>query len=81
MDKFSTLLPALIETASLSKINQKLAAVIIKGGKMLNIPVCNIERATCHGFICGNMHAECNAIRKFYGSSLTYTPKLKWCLL
>jgi hypothetical protein len=81
MEKFSTLLPILIETACLSTIRQKLAAVIIKGGKMLNVPVCNIERATCRGFICGNMHAECNAIAKFYGSSLSYSPHLKWCLI
>jgi hypothetical protein len=84
MQKFNSLISTLIQVASTSKIIDKLAAVVIKGSKMLSRPVPNIDRYTCRGYVCGNMHAECNALLAYYGSSMTYshrTTGAKWYLL
>jgi hypothetical protein len=80
-NKFNSLFPKLIEVASTSTINSKLAAVIVKGNKMLSRPCPNTERNTCRGLVCGSLHAEAHAILNYYGRELSHSPKLGWCFL
>jgi hypothetical protein len=80
-NKFNSLFPKLINTAQTSTINSKLAAVIVKGQKMVSRPCPNTERNICRGNVCGSLHAEAHAILDYYGRNLSYTPKLGWCLL
>ena len=80
-NKFRQVLSTLITVASTSTIGHKLGAVIIKGNKMISKPVPNVDRHIVRGHVCGNVHAECNALLNYYGSRVTYSPKIKWCFL
>jgi deoxycytidylate deaminase len=79
-NKFRHIISTLIEVASMSTIGHKLSSVIIKGNKMISKPVSNIDRNFVRGYMCGNLHAECNALLNYYGSRLSYSPKIKWCV-
>ncbi len=81
MQKFQHIISSLSTVALTSKMTDKLSAVIIIGKKIASVPVTNIDRGLCRGHICGNLHAECNALRCFYGSNLYYHPTKKWSLL
>ena len=80
-NKFRQIISTLIDVASTSTIGHKLSSVIIKGNKMISKPVPNVDRNIVRGHICGNLHAECNALLNYYGSRVSYSPKIKWCLL
>jgi hypothetical protein len=77
-NKFTPIISQLINTANHSTLNSKLAAVIIKGTKILSKPCTNIERNTCRGNICGSLHAEAHAILLYFGRDLSYDPKTGW---
>ena len=66
--------------ASMSHIEHKLSAVILKGGRMISKPFCNTERNTFRGNSCGSLHAEANAIVNYFGNSLNFS-KNGWCFL
>jgi len=76
---FSNIIPRLITTAKTSTINHQLAAVVIKGSKMISQPCANIERNKCKGQQCGSLHAEAHAILTHFGRDLSFSEKLGWC--
>ena len=63
----SNILKTLCCCATNSKIEKQLAAVIIKNGKMVSKPCCNIQRSTCRRNTFGSLHAEANALLNYYG--------------
>jgi deoxycytidylate deaminase len=67
--------------AKKSLINQQLAAVILKGPKIVSKLLCNTYRNTCRGYKCGSLHAEANAIINYYNKSLSFDKNKGWCLL
>jgi len=67
--------------ATKSKIEQKLAAVIVKGARMISLPCCNSQRNTYKGMYMGSLHAEAHAMITYYGKNLTFDSKRGWCLL
>ena len=77
----NTLLNKLYTEASKSAIDHQLAAVIVKGGKMVTKPCCNSQRNTCRGNYIGSLHAEARAILTYYGKSLSFDRKYGWRFL
>lgn len=77
----NTLLNKLYTEASKSLIDQQLAAVIVKCGKMVTKPCCNSPRNTCRGDCVGSLHAEAHAILSYYGKSLSFDRKHGWRFL
>jgi hypothetical protein len=75
------ILDILCNEAKNSVIQQQLAAVIIKGKKMVSKPCCNSQRNTCRGVAMGSLHAEARAIVNYFGRSLTFDKGKGWCLL
>jgi hypothetical protein len=67
--------------ATKSKLEQKLAAVILKGTKMISNPCCNTQRNTYRGMCRGSLHAEAHAMITYYGKNLSFDNKHGWCLL
>lgn len=67
--------------ATNSNIEQKLAAVIVKGTKMISIPCCNSQRNTYKGMCRGSLHAEAHAMITYYGKNLSFDSKRGWCLI
>jgi hypothetical protein len=80
-DNKNSLLNRLYIEASKSKINQQLAAAIIKSGKLVSRLCCNSPRNTYHGYCCGSLHAEAHVIISYYGKSLSFDRKHGWCFL
>jgi deoxycytidylate deaminase len=78
MSQFLNIIPTLIEVASTSTIKNQLAAVLIKGRKMISRPSSNTSRNSCRGQTCGSLHAEAHAILDVYGQELSYTPSKGW---
>ncbi len=77
MNKYTSIISNLIDAAHKSTINYKLAAAIIKGGKLITKPCINTDRSHyrgCHNF---SLHAEANAILNLYGKDLTYIQNSK----
>lgn len=64
-----------------SNIDQKLAAVILKGAKMISNPCCNSHRNTYRGMCRGSLHAEAHAMIAYYGKKLSFDSKRGWCLI
>lgn len=78
MPKFQSIIQSLTNKAITSQIHIKLAAVLIKGKRMVSQPYCNTLRNKCKGFTCGSLHAETNAILHYYGNKLSYHKKDGW---
>ncbi len=57
------------------KVNQQLAAGILKNSKLITKPCCNIPRNKCRGAFIGSLHAEANAIINYFGKFLSYDGK------
>ena len=77
-----SLLPKMIKIAQNSKQIDKLSSVLLSGSTMIMEPVNNIDRGLCKNNLCGNLHAECNAISTYFGKKVTFNrAKQKWCLL
>jgi tRNA(Arg) A34 adenosine deaminase TadA len=62
----------LCQEATKSIIDHQLAAVIVKGHKVLTKPCCNTCKTVYKGACFGSLHAETNAIMQYYGKYLTY---------
>lgn len=71
---------ALFSVALTSDIEQKLAASIYKGGKIIK-PCPNLSRNIYRGMLCGSLHAEANAILSYYPKNLNWVPEYGWCFL
>lgn len=71
------LLSKLCAEATNSIIGQQLAAGILKSGKLITKPCCNIPRNICRGATIGSLHAEANAILNYFGKNLSFDKK-KW---
>jgi hypothetical protein len=71
----------LCNEAKNSLIDQQLAAVIIKGKKMVGKPCCNIQRNTCRRVQFGSLHAEAHALVNYFGRLLTFDKGKGWYLL
>jgi deoxycytidylate deaminase len=78
--KLKNLINKLIIQADKSKIEYKLAAGIIKTGKLIDLPKCNSVRNICHGFYSGSLHAEARAIINYFGKSIKYVKNKGWTL-
>jgi len=77
-----SLLQELRDVANTSTIGYKLAAVITRGNKIpLTKIYCNTSQSCYHGAKLGSLHAEANAIIKYFGADLNYDRKKGWCLL
>ena len=71
----------LAHIAMSSDIEQKLAAGIVKAGKIQGNPCPNSSRNVFRGMTCGSLHAEANAILSYYPKDLTWTQERGWCFL
>jgi hypothetical protein len=76
---FSNIIPSLITEAQTSTINHQLAAVVVKGTKMIGKPCANSERNSCMGQQCGSLHAEAKAILIHFGKDMFFSEKNGWC--
>ncbi len=76
--KFNTLSNKLIQEASNSPIQYRLAACVLLNGKMVGQPKCNASRNYCRGKFCGSLHAEANAIISHFGSQVNWDCKNGW---
>ena len=64
-----SILNKLWDEAILSTFEHKLAAVLIKGNRMVTKPCCNSQRNTIDKSIrLGSLHAEANAMMSYYGN-------------
>jgi hypothetical protein len=77
MDVINSNLMALKAEAAKSSMNEKLAAVVINRRQLSKIHT-NDNKSAANG--CLSLHAEANALIKYYGRNLTYIRK-KWRLL
>lgn len=75
---YQSIVHTLSNKAVNSQINQRLAAVLIKGKRMVSQPCCNTLRNKCKGTLCGSLHAETNAILSYYGNKLSFNKKEGW---
>jgi hypothetical protein len=81
MSKFkNAIINTLCSEAQKSQIDQKLAAAITRGSKMITKPYCNSPQNTCRGVCCGSLHAEARAIVNHFGRSISFDRKNGWCL-
>lgn len=80
-NKFKHIISNLQKVALEGKMTDKLSAVIIQRNKMVSFPVANSDRSTCRGHLCGSLHAECSAMKCYFGSNLYHHPVKKWSLL
>ena len=71
----SNILNSLRTEANKSRIDQQLAAAIIKGKRLISKPCCNTTRSTCRGNSIGSLHAEANAIIYYFGRALSLDRK------
>ena len=76
---FYNIIPNLIIKAKTSTFEHQLAAVLVKGSKMISTPCTNIERNRCKGHQCGSLHAEAHTILTHFGKDLSFSEKLGWC--
>ncbi len=76
--KFNSLSNKLIQEASNSPIQYRLAACVLQNGKMVGQPKCNASRNYCRGKFCGSLHAEANAIISHFGSQVNWDCKTGW---
>ena len=76
----SMFVPSLIAKARNSSINNKLAAGIFSGSRLLTSPHPNTQRNVCHGYQCGSLHAEAHAILSYFGKSVAYSKVAGWYL-
>ena len=81
--KFDRIISSLVNSAiSMSPDDNsfRLAAVAIKGTKMVS-PIChNVHRNSCHGLTTGSLHAETNVVFNLCGKNINYSPKIGWSL-
>jgi hypothetical protein len=76
------LFPVLKEEALESNMCHQLAAGVIVEKKLMTKPCCNINRNYCRGNVFGSIHAEANALLRYYGRDLQFDKhKKRWCLL
>lgn len=71
LDHFNNLCSELCSVAKKSHLDNKLAAVIIKNGKMIAPPSYNTQRNK--NILDGSLHAETNAIVKYFGNNVKIT--------
>lgn len=77
----STIISNLIGHAQTSKLNFRLAAVLVSGSRPTSSPVVNCDRRYCRGKCTPSLHAEAGAILKHCGKFLTYSDSKGWCFL
>ena len=66
-----SILNKLCDEATLSTFEHKLAAVLIKGNRMVTKPCCNSQRNASNNSVrLGSLHAEARALRSYYGNIL-----------
>lgn len=80
MSSKKNLINILYQEAQKSIIDQRLAAAITKGSKILSRPCCNTIQNCCRGICFGSLHAEARAIVNYFGRSLSFDKKRGWCL-
>ncbi len=79
MSKLQSICNKLIQEATNSPIQYRLAACVIQNGKIMSGPKCNTARNYCRGVLCGSLHAEARAIVSCFGKSISFDPKNGWC--
>jgi deoxycytidylate deaminase len=67
-----SIIDQLYNIASKSSIEHKLAAVIIKGNKIISKPSNNTPFIMIKNINTGSLHAEVNAIIKYFGKSFYF---------
>jgi hypothetical protein len=71
-NKYNSLINRLLLKAAESKIDNKLSAAIMQNNKLLIEPQCNIHKSSFNNIPIGSLHAEVNAIKKYFGKSFYY---------
>lgn len=79
-NKFTSILPNLVEEASKSPIRYHLAAGILKSGRMISSPTHNTNCNVIRGCRCSSLHAEHRAMLQAF-PNLTYSNAKGWCFL
>ena len=77
----SSIISNLISSAQTSKLNFRLAAVLVNGSRPISSPVVNCDRRYCRGKCTPSLHAEAGALLKYCGKFLTYSDSNGWCFL
>jgi hypothetical protein len=76
--KFISLCNKLIQEASTSTVQQRLAACLLQNGRIINTPKCNVSRNYCHGQVCGSLHAEARVLVSHFGNLVNWDQKTGW---
>lgn len=77
----SSIVSNLVGHAQTSKLNYRLASVLVSGSRPISSPVVNCDRRYCRGRCSPSLHAEAGAILKYCGKFLTYSESNGWCFL
>lgn len=76
--KFNSLCNMLVQEAFNSPIQHRMAACLLKNGKIISTPKCNVSRNYCRGHVCGSLHAEARVLVSHFGNMINWDRKIGW---